>query len=180
MDINDIDIIIEGVIKELGYSNKEDISTKTMDRIRKSEEIIQKLILENKESIDNIKSNKLSISYFAEDNKIGIVRRSIYADKELLKYLEHRINNQEDYFNEKRIRELEEKNNILEEKYKRVLMNIVDIEELKIKCQWYEDEIIRLQEVKNNLLEMYMEKNNVNENLKSTSKSNKILRLDRI
>ena len=102
---------------------------------------------------------------------MAISRRSIYSDKYLLSYLNESIKNQNDYFNEKKLVELEEKIKFLEERNEKIIDNIIDIFNLKKRCSDYELMIEELSEENKNLRLMIEEQrkklNDLNLNDKS-------------
>lgn len=161
-------------IKELNYN---DIPKKSLDRIIKVEVIIQELYKSNDMLIESIKNNKLSITFFAEDKKLGITRRSIYADEYLLRYINKRIEEQKDYFNLERLKYIIEKNELLQEEYNKVMDNIIDTFDMKINIEAYKDNINQLLEQDNKLRDIIKIQQKTINNLNNELKSYKIIKL---
>lgn len=175
----DIESIVKKKVEELGDFKYDKIPIKSLERIFKAEEIIQITEIENLNCIETIKNNKLDISFFSENKKIGVSRRSIYNDEFLLKYINFRIQNEKDYFNENKILELEEKNKLLENRYLKLIDNIIDFENLKIECKNYEKKIMQLLQENQNLKNIILEKNILISNLNSDLKSFKIVKIEK-
>lgn len=138
--------IIKNKVANIESIKYDDIPSKSLRRIVIAEEIIQDIEENIKKNIKVIKENKLSISFFSDNEKMAISRRSIYSDKYLLFYLNESIKNQNDYFNEKKLIELEEKIKFLEERNGKIIDNIIDIFNLKKRCSDYELMIEELSE----------------------------------
>lgn len=154
-----------------------EIPQKSLNRILKAEEIISDTEMENKELVQSIKKNELNISFFANNKKLGITRKSIYLDRYLLEFLNHRIKSKKDYLNIKRVEELEKKIEDLNEEYYKVIDNIIDIFDLKIQSESYQKTIEELLEENKKLRNVIKEKQVTINNLNNELKSYKIIKL---
>lgn len=161
-------------IKELNYDY---IPKKSLDRIVKVEKIIQELKKNNNMLLESIKNNKLSVSYFAEDKKLGITRRSIYADEYLIKYINKKVEEQEDYFNFGRLKYANEKNELLQEEYNKVMDNIIDNFDIKMNIENLKTNINELLEENNKLRDMVKVQQKTINHLNNELKSYKIIKL---
>ena len=172
-----INEVIKDNINDIEELNYDDIPEKSLDRIVKVEEIIQELEKNNDILLESIKNNKLSISFFAEDKRIGITRRSIYADESLLKYINKRVQEQKDYFNLERLKYVTEKNELLQEEYNKAMDNIIDTFDIKMNTENFKENINELLEENNKLREMVKTQQKTINNLNNEMKSYKIIKL---
>lgn len=171
--------IVKNKIANIESIKYDDIPSKSLRRIVIAEEIIQDIEENIKKNIKVIKENKLSISFFSDNEKMAISRRSIYSDKYLLSYLNESIKNQNDYFNEKKLVELEEKIKFLEERNEKIIDNIIDIFNLKKRCSDYELMIEELSEENKNLRLMIEEQRKKLNDLNLNDKSARIIELEK-
>lgn len=174
-----IDEIVRCKIKNIECISNRDIPNKSLNRILIAEEIIQEVDESIKSYISNIRDNKLSISFFSNNKKMDISRRSIYSDEYLLAYLNESIKNQKDYFNEKKITELEEKIKFLEERNEKIIDNIIDVFNHKKRCNDYELMIEELSEENRNLRFMIEEQRKKINDLNLNDKSARIIELEK-
>lgn len=171
--------IIKNKVANIESIKYDDIPSKSLRRIVIAEEIIQDIEENIKKNIKVIKENKLSISFFSDNEKMAISRRSIYSDKYLLSYLNESIKNQNDYLNEKKLMELEEKIKFLEERNGKIIDNIIDIFNLKKRCSDYELMIGELSEENKNLRLMIEEQRKKLNDLNLNDKSARIIELEK-
>lgn len=171
--------IIKNKVANIESIKYDDIPSKSLRRIVIAEEIIQDIEENIKKNIKVIKENKLSISFFSDNEKMAISRRSIYSDKYLLSYLNESIKNQNDYLNEKKLMELEEKIKFLEERNGKIIDNIIDIFNFKKRCSDYELMIGELSEENKNLRLMIEEQRKRLNDLNLNDKSARIIELEK-
>ncbi|ENZ03428.1 hypothetical protein HMPREF1092_00615 [Clostridium thermobutyricum] len=166
---------MDEILREL-FSGEE-IPQKSLDRILKAEEIINNVELENQKLVQNIEKNEINISFFANDKKLGITRKSIYLDKYLLKFLNYRIKNKKDYLNVNKIEKLEKNIEDLNEEYYKVIDNIIDVFDLRMQSETYQKTIEELLEENKKLRNVVKEKQITINNLNNELKSYKIIKL---
>jgi len=172
----DLRLEVENNIKKI-YGKEIELTSKSLERIVKAEEIIKITEEENELLIKKIKENELSISFFANDKKIGITRKSIYLDKHLLNYLNFRIKEKKDYFNLNRIRYLDDKYDELELNYNKLLDNIIDNFDIKMQVEDYKKTINDLLEENKALKDIVKDKQRDVMRLNNELKSYKIIKL---
>ncbi|MCI6693370.1 MAG: hypothetical protein MR510_12965 [Clostridium sp.] len=104
----------------------DELDIKTQQRLCMLEESINILIINLKKSIDDAKLSMPNITNIIKYDKVDISRKTIYNQDILKKYIELTINDLPDYFNEKKMRKLEDELNNLKDMYYKVIDNIID------------------------------------------------------
>lgn len=172
------DNILKDIVNAKLYSfNMEDLDkleNKTAKRLLETEFFIQysnKCIGEN---IAKIKSNLISITNLANSDIITCSRKTLYNDKVLNEYIKNCAENETDYFNSKELKKVQNNYNDLSNLYNKLLVNIIDIYDLKSQIKELNKEIFNLYEEKNNLYECLIEKDKEIYELKMKLKSNNI------
>ncbi|EJT5918383.1 hypothetical protein QTI39_01420 [Clostridium perfringens] len=101
-------------------------------------EIESTLIDRNNEIIDLIafvKKKIPNISNIIESPKVNISRKTVYNNNILKEYIENSLDDLDDYFNEKKLKKVEEKYIDLENLYDRIIVNIIENYEKEIEIE---------------------------------------------
>lgn len=166
--------IIDAKLSQFNMDNLDKLKDKTVQRLLEIEFFIQysnKCIAQN---INEIKNNRLSMTNLEKSNIITCTRKTLYNDTIVNKYIKESIKLEEDYFNSKELKKLQADYDNLLNLNDKLLVNIIDIHELKSQIKELNKEILNLHEEKNNLYECLVEKDKEIYELKIKLKSNNI------
>ena len=166
--------IVNAKLYSFNMESLDKLENKTVKRILETEFFIQYSNKRISDSIDEIKSNLISITNLAKSDIITCSRKTLYNDKVLNKYIEKSAEIETDYFNSKELKKVQNNYNDLSNLYDKLLVNIIDIYELKSQIKELNKEILNLHEEKNNLYECLVEKDKEIYELKMKLKSNNI------
>lgn len=142
---------INNILTQNNLPSTNDISEKTLQRLISFEEYtsnIEKLNIDSIEKIKNRKMTKVSISNSPE---LNISRKTLYNDKTLLKYVELKLEKQVDYFNEKRIKKLQEQYHDLKLQYDKITDHLLDTSILQADILQHKERVEELTQDKNRL-----------------------------
>ena len=173
---NEIKFKIEdNILKDIVNAKLYSFNMESLDKLEnKTEFFIQYSNKRISDNIDEIKSNLISITNLAKSDIITCSRKTLYNDKVLNKYIEKSAEIETDYFNSKELKKVQNNYNDLSNLYDKLLVNIIDIYELKSQIKELNKEILNLHEEKNNLYECLVEKDKEIYELKMKLKSNNI------
>lgn len=166
--------ITDAKLSQFNMDNLDKLKDKTVQRLLEIEFFIQysnKCIAQN---INEIKNNRLSMTNLEKSNIITCTRKTLYNDTIVNKYIKESIKLEEDYFNSKELKKLQADYDNLLNLNDKLLVNIIDIHELKSQIKELNKEILNLHEEKNNLYECLVEKDKEIYELKIKLKSNNI------
>lgn len=163
------------ILKEI--FGQEEVPEKSLNRILKAEKIINDIEVENQELLQKIKDNEINISFFANNKKLGITRKSIYLDKYLLEFLNYKIKNKKDYLNINKVEKLERQLEEFNEEYYKIVDNIIDVFDIRMQSETYQKTVEELLEENKKLKNVIKEKQRVINNLNNELKSYKIIKL---
>lgn len=166
--------IVNAKLYSFNMESLDKLENKTVKRILETEFFIQYSNKRISDNIDEIKSNLISITNLAKSDIITCSRKTLYNDKVLNKYIEKSAEIETDYFNSKELKKVQNNYNDLSNLYDKLLVNIIDIYELKSQIKELNKEILNLHEEKNNLYECLVEKDKEIYELKMKLKSNNI------
>lgn len=166
--------IVNAKLCSFNMDNLDKLNDKTVQRILETEFFIQYSNKRIGENIDEIKSNLISITNLDKSDIVTCSRKTIYNDKVLKKYIENCSKMETDYFNSKELKKLQNSYDDLLNLYNKLLVNIIDIHDLKSQIKELNKEIFNLYEEKNNLYECLVEKDKEIYELKMKLKSNNI------
>lgn len=155
---------IKNKLDKYELASYDELEIKTQQRLLMIEQAISTLTINLKKSINSAKESMPNITNIIKSDQVNISRKTIYNQQILKKYIELSINDLPDYFNEKKVRSLENRLDELNELYYKVIDNIIDdynkdnqIEELKKNINMLTEENNRLrqyiyeqQKIKNN------------------------------
>lgn len=119
----------------------EDLDMKTQCRLLEVEDFIKKnqeraTLL--KEELKGLKISKVAIS---NSENVSFTRKTIYNDPILNKYIEQEIEGCEDYFNERKIDQLNNYIKEFKQQYEIVIKNIIDTNLMEMKIAEYKKEL---------------------------------------
>ena len=166
--------IVNAKLYSFNMESLDKLENKTVKRILETEFFIQYSNKRISDNIDEIKSNLISITNLAKSDIITCSRKTLYNDKVLNNYIEKSAEIETDYFNSKELKKVQNNYNDLSNLYDKLLVNIIDIYELKSQIKELNKEILNLHEEKNNLYECLVEKDKEIYELKMKLKSNNI------
>lgn len=155
---------IKNKLDKYELASYDELEIKTQQRLLMIEQAISTLIINLKKSINSAKESMPNITNIIKSDQVNISRKTIYNQQILKKYIELSINDLPDYFNEKKVKSLENRLDDLNKLYYKVIDNIIDdynkdkqIEELKKNINMLTEENNRLsqyiyeqQKIKNN------------------------------
>lgn len=136
-----------------------ELPEKTVLRVNKIETYVLKQEEEINALINKAKKNEVTRVSIAQN--VGISRKTLYNDEILKAYCEDIIKSINDNFNEEKVKKLESQVNEINNRYQKLLNNIIDVNDLKIKIKEYEKEISRLINRNDELERMIYEKNEI-------------------
>ena len=166
---------IKNKLDKYELTSYDELDIKTQKRLLMIEESIDSLIVNFKKSIDSAKESIPNITNIIKCDKVSISRKTIYNQEILRKYIELSINDFPDYFNEKRVKKLENELNNLQDMYYNVIDNIID--------NYDKDEEIR--ELKENIKNLVEENNRLtkfiyeNKKREQNNNDNKVIPIKR-
>ena len=155
---------IKNKLDKYELASYDELEIKTQQRLLMIEQAISTLTINLKKSINSAKESMPNITNIIKSDQVNISRKTIYNQQILKKYIELSINDLPDYFNEKKVKSLENRLDDLNKLYYKVIDNIIDdynkdkqIEELKKNINMLTEENNRLrqyiyeqQKIKNN------------------------------
>lgn len=139
-----------------------ELSSKTVNRLINLEKHIEDVEQINVKQIAEIKDRKLTKSSIANIPELGISRKTLYNDKVFLEYVELKILEQKNHFNEKSFIKLKEAYKELEKQYDKVTDHLLENSILKAEIFQYKKQID----------ELIIDKNRLHSLLKANRKTN--------
>lgn len=153
---------INDILTQNSLPSTNEIPEKTLQRLINFEEYASNVEKLNRDSVEEIKKRKMTKVSISNSPELNISRKTLYNDKILLKYVESKLEEQDDYFNETRIKKLQNQHNDLKFQYDKITDHILDTSILQAEILQYKERIDELTQDKNRLhmlLQKY-EKNN--------------------
>lgn len=128
-----------------------ELSSKTVNRLINLEKHIEGVEQINVKQVAEIKDRKLTKSSIANIPELGISRKTLYNDKVFLEYVELKILEQKNHFNERSFIKLKEAYKELEKQYDKVTDHLLENSILKAEIFQYKKQIDELIIDKNRL-----------------------------
>jgi hypothetical protein len=169
--------IVQNKLEKYNLATFEGLSKKNIDRLINAEKYLQGQKKEQMQLISKIKENKLTKVSIVKAMGGNISRKTVYNNEILKKYMEKSIDDEEDYFNERKLEKLEHDLKDLQEQYDKVIDNIIEINLIKIQNKEYENELVEKFKKIDHLNSIIHENNKTIELLKLQTKNNNIIKL---
>ena len=166
--------IINAKLSSFNMESLDNLENKTVNRLLETEFFIQYSHKCISSKIKEIKSNIISITNLANSDIVTCSRKTLYNDKVLNEYIEKCSKVEVDYFNDKELKKVRSNYENLSKLYDKLLVNIIDIYDLKSQIKEVNKELINVYEEKNNLYQCLVEKDKEIYELKNKLKSNNI------
>lgn len=142
---------INDILTQNNLPSTNEISEKTLQRLINFEEYASNVEKLNTDSIEEIKKRKMTKVSISNSPELKISRKTLYNDKILLKYVESKLEMQVDYFNETRIKTLQDQYNDLKLQYDKITDHLLDTSILQAEILQYKEKIEELTQDKNRL-----------------------------
>lgn len=142
---------LNSILIQNGLPSSSEIPEKTLQRIIDFERYAKNIASQNDMAIEGLKQRKMTKLSVSQSGKIIFSRKTLYNDKILLKYVESRIEKQSDYFNEQRIKRLQEHNQVLKSQYDKITNRLLDTSILQAELLQHKEKIEELIQDKNRL-----------------------------
>ncbi len=167
-----MDSIIEVVkerLREFDLSELEDLDEKTRLRLVEIENLIQETQLIKMRHVEEVKKLKINISYISNSKKTSFTRKTLNNNPLLLEYVKKSmdsLNEEDDIFNLKRLKRMQDKLDDYESHNKKILRNIVAGKKSELECVKLEKEISILVKKINYLKQDNKDKDDIISNLR--------------
>lgn len=142
---------INDILTQNNLPSTNEISEKTLQRLVNFEEYASNVEKLNTDSVEEIKKRKMTKVSISNSPELKISRKTLYNDKILLKYVESKLEMQVDYFNETRIKKLQDQYNDLKLQYDKITDHLLDTSILQAEILQYKEKIEELTQDKNRL-----------------------------
>lgn len=163
---------IERKLRELELLNLKELDPKLQVRLIEIEKFITSNDFEIKQHIKELRKRMLNISLVANQESVSVTRKTIYNEPVLEKYIKKSIQEEQDYFNDRAIKELKNNLNNLSEKYNKYISNVLNFKLLQLKEKKYLEQVQSLQEELYRTKEVISEKEELIDILRANQKSN--------
>ncbi|MFU0825480.1 hypothetical protein [Clostridium sp.] len=173
-----IEQIINDKLSAINYPSYEKLDAKTQKRLFEIENLVMNSHAEIQKLIVEIKKLKLSKSYIANSKNTSFTRKTVYNDKLLEQYIEKCIQDEDDYFTERKVEQLHMELKEIKGQYDKVLDNIIYVNVLRVEVENYKKEILRLTEDKEKIQSIIDEKDKIIKNLKNIMKDSNITNVE--
>lgn len=154
---------IESIVKEklisYGLPPFEQLEIKTKNRLIQIETFIAKSSDKMRELIEEAKGLKITKAGVANAEDVSFTRKTIYNDALLNDYLEKSIENQEDFFNERKIEKLQLEIEEVKKQNDTIINNIIYTNNLELQIKSIKKELEILQNKNEELALVINDKN---------------------
>ncbi|MEW9502156.1 hypothetical protein [Jeotgalibacillus marinus] len=142
---------INDILVQNELPSTSEIPEKTLQRLINFEEFSYNVEKLNADSIERIKKRKMTKVSISNAPELNISRKTLYNDKILLKYVEAKIEKQDDHFNELKIKKLKDQYHELKLQYDKITDHLLDNSILQAEILQYKERIDELILDKNRL-----------------------------
>ncbi|GEM_PF-7030508 len=104
----------------------EELDNKTLKRLYEIETFVSDIESEARELEKKLKATKPNVTKIISCDNVSITKKTAYNNQIIIKYIELSINKFPDYFNEKKIKKMERDYEELQDRYYKVIDNIID------------------------------------------------------
>ncbi|MED3927971.1 hypothetical protein P4594_23275 [Priestia megaterium] len=177
-----MDCLKEKVQEKLLQINKisfDDLDLKTKERLMEVERFIQEREKEAEELIRRIQELKITKTSITNSNSTHFTRKTLYNDLILNEYVNYSIEKSEGYFNEGKIKRLQQQINDIKNQYNKVLSHITKSTVLELQVEKLKEELEYMLSKNDKLHELIVEKDVTIRVLKEKTRSDNISRLQK-
>ncbi|HFK1480965.1 TPA: hypothetical protein ACGXK0_006204 [Bacillus cereus] len=177
--MDNINSIVKEKLEEFGLIPYERLDEKARRRLVEVEMFIQtntNKMLQLKEEMKKLKLNK---SFLINSKSISFSRKTLYNDSTINTYVEKSIENENDFFHEKKILKMAKTYQELKEHYDNVISHIIDTQILKLQVEEYKKDIHDLLQEKIKLHDVIADQQKIINNLQMAVKQDNLLYIDK-
>jgi hypothetical protein len=170
---------IEQRIKEKLFEIKgplfEELDCKAQGRLKEVEMEINRREQECEQIIKTISNLKITKSAIANSNQTSFTRKTLYNDSILNQYVDYSINQENDYFNDRKLTYLKKQHTDLKSQYEKVLFHLTENNVLELEIKKLKEEIGYLSDRSKVLEEKLIEKDIKIRNLQKNIEHNNLM-----
>lgn len=142
---------IKEKLKKYSIADYDELNDKEKERLYKIQEFIHKNTVRYEQLQDELKNLRLTKVQIANAKEIGLLRKTLYNDKVVQKFIEVSIQGQNYNIKNEKLYDLQNKYNELKEQYTKIISNLIETNLLYEKIDRYEETISALTKQNENL-----------------------------
>lgn len=164
---------VQEKLSQINNISFDDLDLKTKQRLIEVEKFIQEREKEAEELIRRIQELKITKISITNSNSTNFTRKTLYNDSTLIEYVNYSIKNSEDYFNEGKIKRLQQQINDIKTQYNKVLFMVTKSNVLELQIEKLKEELEYVLSKNDKLQDLLIEKDITINNLieKSSGKN---------